>query len=249
MAEYNIWTDGGYNISRGVGACAYVVLEGEQEISRYAEKMERSTNNRCELMAIYLALKSLPVDSGVVVHTDSRYCIGVLSGDYRRNKNLDILEMYDSMVKDKGLDVRFRWVKGHSGDRYNELCDSLCQQAAECELDYFLKSSKGKSRKVKKVCYFCGAMSNEEFVINVVSLSRKYGDRVVNFVRRLLGFDYSFDKDEIKVEWEFLRGMNNDVDDLLSIVREDTDEYIALTEHKALLEGRLTQLLKDLNIV
>ena len=92
-------------------------------------------------------------------------------------------------------------------------------------------------------------MSNEEFVINVVSLSRKYGDRVVNFVRRLLGFDYSFDKDEIKVEWEFLRGMNNDVDDLLSIVREDTDEYIALTEHKALLEGRLTQLLKDLNIV
>ena len=43
--------------------------------------------------------------------------------------------------------------------------------------------------------------------------------------------------------------MSDDVTDLLSIVREDTDEYIALTEYKALLEGRLTQLLKDLNIV
>lgn len=92
-------------------------------------------------------------------------------------------------------------------------------------------------------------MSNEEFVINMVSLSRKYNGRVVNFVRRLLGFDYSFDNNEIKIEWEFLRGMSDDVTDLLSIVREDTDEYIALTEYKALLEGRLTQLLKDLNIV
>lgn len=97
--------------------------------------------------------------------------------------------------------------------------------------------------------YLCSAMSNEEFVTNVVSLGKTYNDRVVNFVKRLFCFDYSFEKDEVKTEWEFLRGMSDDVTDLLSIVREDTDEYIALTEYKALLEGRLTQLLKDLNIV
>lgn len=249
MTEFKIWTDGGYNISKGVGAYAYVILEGNDEICRYAEKVIRSTNNRCELLAIFFALKSLPVDCKAVVHTDSRYCIGVLEGSFRRNKNLDILDMYDKMIMEKGLKVKFKWVRGHSGDRYNELCDSMCQQAAECELGYFLKSSKGKSRKVKKVCYFCGAMSNEEFVTSVVSLGKTYNDRVVNFVKRLFCFDYSFEKDEVKTEWEFLRGMSDDVTDLLSIVREDTDEYIALTEYKALLEGRLTQLLKDLNIV
>ena len=48
-------------------------------------------------------------------------------------------------------------------------------------------------------------MSNEEFVINVISLGKTYNDRVVNFVQRLFCFDYSFEKDEVKTEWEFLR--------------------------------------------
>lgn len=137
MTEYKIWTDGGYNISRGVGAYAYVILEGNEEISRYAEKVTRSTNNRCELLAIINAIKLLPYSSSVTVFTDSTYCIGVLTGQYRRKKNLDLMEEWDRIITSNFLNIEFEWVKGHSGNKYNEICDEMCNEAAGCDLNDF----------------------------------------------------------------------------------------------------------------
>ena len=73
--------------------------------------------------------------SVVRVHTDSQYAIGVLSHDFRRKKNLDLLEMYDALVWDAALVVHFKWVRGHSGDALNELCDALCVEAMENEIE------------------------------------------------------------------------------------------------------------------
>lgn len=137
MTEYRIWTDGGYNISRGIGAYAYVILEGNEEISRYAERVERSTNNRCELLAIINAVRLLPDHCSATIYTDSQYCIGVLTGQYRRKKNTDILDEWDIIVASKGLNIEFEWVKGHSGNKYNELCDEMCNEAAGCDLNDF----------------------------------------------------------------------------------------------------------------
>ena len=137
MTEYEIWTDGGYSISNGVGAYAFLVLQGDEEVYRHAEPGERSTNNRCELLAIINALKFLPFGSSATVYTDSTYCIGVLTGQYRRRKNTDILEEWDRIVISKFLTVEFEWVKAHSGNRYNEICDEMCNEAAGCDLNDF----------------------------------------------------------------------------------------------------------------
>lgn len=133
--EYEIWTDGGYNISKGIGAYAFIVLQGNKEVYRYAERVERSTNNRCELMAIINAIKFLPYGSSATVYTDSTYCIGVLDGSFRRKKNLDLMEEWDNTVTGKFLNIGFEWVKGHSGYKYNEMCDSMCNEAAGVDLN------------------------------------------------------------------------------------------------------------------
>ena len=143
MTEYEIWTDGGYSISNGVGAYAFLVLQGNEEVYRHAEKVERSTNNRCELLAIINAVRLLPDHCSATIYTDSQYCIGVLTGQYRRKKNTDILDEWDIIVESKSLNIEFEWVKGHSGNKYNELCDELCNEAAGCYLnDYNLYFSK-----------------------------------------------------------------------------------------------------------
>ena len=136
FADFDIWTDGGYDIATGKGAYSYVILdENGVEVCRHAERVEHSTNNRCELMAVYEALRTIPMGSVVRVHTDSQYAIGVLSHDFRRKKNLDLLEMYDALVWDAALVVHFKWVRGHSGDALNELCDAMCVEAMEDEIE------------------------------------------------------------------------------------------------------------------
>ena len=39
--------------------------------------------------------------------------------------------MYDALVWDSALVVHFKWVRGHSGDAMNELCDAMCVEAME----------------------------------------------------------------------------------------------------------------------
>ena len=114
-----------------------------EEICRNAERIEKSTNNRCELLAIINAVRLLPDHCSATIYTDSQYCIGVLTGQYRRKKNNDILDEWDIIVASKSLNIEFEWVKGHSGNKYNELCDELCNEAAGCDLNdynlYFCK--------------------------------------------------------------------------------------------------------------
>lgn len=133
--EYIIYTDGGYSRSSDVGAYAYVVLQSEKVITTFAKKVERSTNNRCELLAIIKGVESLPKGSSVLVKSDSQYCIGVLSGKFNRKKNLDLIEEYLHRIKENGLKVKFEWVKGHNGYIYNEMCDTLCNEVAGCDLN------------------------------------------------------------------------------------------------------------------
>jgi ribonuclease HI len=45
--------------------------------------------------------------------------------------NRDLWEPLFDLVLADGVDVRFSWVKGHSGDEMNDLVDSLATEAAD----------------------------------------------------------------------------------------------------------------------
>ncbi len=130
----HIYTDGASSGNPGpAGLGVLMVYKGkEKEISRY---LGESTNNIAELSAIKEGLAAVKNRNlKVIVHTDSKYSIGVLTGEYKAKKNVSlIIATQKLMGQFKALE--FRYVKGHSGIPGNERADELATSAATTGLD------------------------------------------------------------------------------------------------------------------
>lgn len=143
-----IYTDGAcYNNRKGQGlGGAAAILECNGHRKHISRGWRNTTNNRMELWALIIGLSALTRPCSVLVVTDSKYVITVASKTekYARtnwmkpNKrgnpsakpimNADLLRHIDKL---KQLhELRFTWVKGHSGHAHNELCDRMADKAA-----------------------------------------------------------------------------------------------------------------------
>jgi ribonuclease HI len=142
-----IFTDGGCSGNPGPGGWAYVmVLETFQGGEIAAKNMgaeKETTNNRMELTAVIKslqALKTMDVPRKVTVYTDSQYVqkgITEWIRNWKRNswrtsdktpvKNQDLWMELDSLAVE--FSIKWEWVKGHAGNKYNELCDQMTQDA------------------------------------------------------------------------------------------------------------------------
>jgi ribonuclease HI len=131
-----VYTDGACSGNPGPGGWAWVVHDGRQASG--SESV--STNQRMEIRAALEAVRSL--SGPLVVVSDSTYVVNCFrDGWWRRwrtrgwvttaNKpvaNRDLWEPLVDLVDARG-DVAFRWVKGHSGNRLNDLADELAVKA------------------------------------------------------------------------------------------------------------------------
>lgn len=136
--DFVIYTDGGYSNKRDLGAWAFVILDGSgKEIMRMSKKIMHETNNRAELKAIMAGLYYLPSHDkvNVCVISDSQYALKTCCDIYARNANSDLFEWLDMFLFDKEMNIVFRRVRGHSGDKYNELCDAMCNDAVGFNLN------------------------------------------------------------------------------------------------------------------
>lgn len=139
--EIVIYTDGACLGNPGRGGWGAVLLYKEhyKEISGN-EKL--STNNRMELKAVIEGLRSLKKLSQVTIYTDSKYVMdgitkwifnwkknGWKSADKKPVKNVDLWQELDQEVAKH--QIKWVWVKGHSGNKYNEIVDVLARSAAE----------------------------------------------------------------------------------------------------------------------
>ena len=149
MKEFVIYTDGAYSRLKNEGAFSYVILDNNGIIiKKAAYKCVNETNNRMELKAIIAAIYSLPnVDEklSVLVVSDSQYALCTLFGTWRRNLNKDLFDVYERIMKDREIDIEWKWVKGHNGDYYNEMCDEMCNQV----LGYDANAEFAKFKKKK----------------------------------------------------------------------------------------------------
>ena len=142
-----LYTDGACRGNPGMGAYAYVILlknnNGDVIVETSNSKAyPDTTNNKMELLAVISGLKNiieLNVNTkSINVFTDSQYIVNAfnkywidnwLKNDFRRNKkdevkNIDLWENLISLLKN--FNYTFIWVKGHAGNKYNEMCDKLC---------------------------------------------------------------------------------------------------------------------------
>jgi ribonuclease HI len=101
-----------------------------------------TTNNRMEMMAVIEALMALKRPSKIVLHTDSTYVMkGVtewLAGWKARGwktaakepvKNVDLWKRLDALLAPH--EIKWVWVKGHSGHDGNERADKLANRGVE----------------------------------------------------------------------------------------------------------------------
>ena len=125
---YDCYTDGSCNnlSANKEGGAAYLILLNGKEILRRSKALIHTTNNRAEMLAIISAVKRCPIGADIVIHTDSKYAI--FSFGHRKRisdsvKNSDLIHLYRKEAAQKK--VTFEWVKGHNGNRYNEIVDSM----------------------------------------------------------------------------------------------------------------------------
>ncbi len=155
MVEYlEIYTDGSSNGrtgSRGGWSCIIVAYDNEHSKNEigvhesYSFKDE-TTNNEMELAGIYAAMCSIKPNPNVkvVIFTDSQYALNsitVWSDNWSKSgwrtasgkpvKNLEFVKkcknLYDEMTD--MMNISIKWVKGHNGNKYNEIADVCAVRA------------------------------------------------------------------------------------------------------------------------
>lgn len=128
---YIAYTDSGYHICCNGGAYVYILLKDGGIIRKEAFIFRRESNNRGELHAIIAAIENLPEGASVEIRTDSQYAVKTLTGEWRQRRNTDLFARWHELVRSRKLKVRVVWIRSHSGDGYNQMCDDLCSETAD----------------------------------------------------------------------------------------------------------------------
>ncbi len=134
--EITIYTDGGADPNPGAGGWAAVLLDKTSgKVRELSGGEPAATNNRMELTAAIRALEALTRRCRVHLFTDSLYLRkgitewlpGWIARGWRRKdgvlQNEDLWQRLAELIREH--DIRWDWIKGHAGNRWNERADQL----------------------------------------------------------------------------------------------------------------------------
>ena len=133
--KLKIYTDGACSGNPGKGGWAAIILDGNNQ-SSISGSVNKTTNNRMELMAAIMALQKIKKKSDVTIFTDSRYVKDGITDWIKKWKLNNWKNSNKKPVKNKDLwinldnlcrkhSVNWRWVKAHAGNKLNNLVDEL----------------------------------------------------------------------------------------------------------------------------
>jgi ribonuclease HI len=137
-----IYTDGALATSTNTGGLGVVFVKDDKVIRTFNKRFENVTNNKMELAAVIIALQTLIKNDmkEATIVTDSQYVIGCATKGWKRKKNKRLWERYDTLIKEldsKNIIINYEWVRGHNGDKFNEIADELAVAASiEPELKF-----------------------------------------------------------------------------------------------------------------
>lgn len=151
MINLHLYSDGGaYNAGpkKGRGSWAFVIISGGEQIHGESQQIEGTTNNRTEYISFLEGVKkcieifstekgfhkiTAYSDSNLLVSTWNTWLTGWIRKGIVTNKcNSDLLEemiRLKGILLNKEIEVDLKWVRGHSGNKWNEVCDRMCTEA------------------------------------------------------------------------------------------------------------------------
>ena len=136
MISYQIFTDGSCR-ANGNGGIGIVWLKNGKKVFEYSSGFKKVTNNIMELIAIYIALKSIKkeIDSLEIV-SDSEYALGCIFNEKwnpKKNKKL-ISKIKNQVIETQKLvkePIKYRHVYGHQKEGNSDMmCNNLADKLA-----------------------------------------------------------------------------------------------------------------------
>ena len=155
-----IFTDGSSLGNPGPGGYG-VLMKYREKRKKLSAGYKLTTNNRMELMAVIQAIKMLndfAKEKEIVIYSDSKYVIhavekkwvfGWVKKNFKDKANADLWRVF--LNEYSKYNIKFHWVKGHSGHTENEICDKLAKKAAEnknLKIDHGYESSLDKPNQL-----------------------------------------------------------------------------------------------------
>ncbi len=108
---------------------AAVALLGYQGLWRaFGIYLGKATNQQAEIVAAALGLEALKEPCRVSLHTDSRYVIETMKGNFRRKTNHAWWKRLDEASRRHQID--WQWSQGHSGHVIQEAADRAARKIA-----------------------------------------------------------------------------------------------------------------------
>ncbi|MCL5781279.1 MAG: ribonuclease HI [Bacillota bacterium] len=142
LKNVTIYTDGACSGNPGPGGYGVVMLYKDHR-KEMSAGFRDTTNNRMEILAAIVGLESLQERCNVTIYTDSQYLINAIekgwakkwrANGWMRNKKEPALnaDLWERLLKlCERHNVKFVWVRGHSGNPENERCDRLAVEASK----------------------------------------------------------------------------------------------------------------------
>lgn len=141
---FTMYTDGACEPNPGRGGYGVVLLSGGER-EELSAGYRLTTSNRMEIMAAIAGLEELKESCIVTLYSDSSYLVNAMTKGWvylwksnnwlkkhgKKAKNVDLWKRLLALCK--RLEVKFVWLKGHSGNQENERCDLLSYKALEGE--------------------------------------------------------------------------------------------------------------------
>ena len=137
----SIFTDGACRGNPGPGGWGVLILLEGEEITLYGGE-DSTTNNQMEMMAAIKALEYFREKKSIELVTDSNYLkdgIEKWIHGWKKNgwktsakkpvKNQELWMKIDTL--NHFHEVQWKWVKGHSGHRENEIADLLANKGID----------------------------------------------------------------------------------------------------------------------
>jgi ribonuclease HI len=141
-----IYTDGAVSGNPGPGGAAFIVVRDDENIFEKAFSFSHTTNNFCELFSVSEAIRYL-INTNTpqgTIFSDSKYVVdginkwlpGWENNDWRsssgnRIKNMELwqnISIYWKVITSI-CDISIHYVKGHSGNKWNNIADKLARGA------------------------------------------------------------------------------------------------------------------------